>query len=160
MSYQAIIGELKNVRKHSNADRLQLATIYGCQVVVDLSAKDNDKVIYFPTDGQLSEEYCATNNLIGKVDPETGERSGGYFDHKRKVRAQKFCGEKSDGFVMPLESVAFTGYNISKFKVGDQFDNLNGVEICRKYITKKTRMQGSGHKNMARRIKKHYKMFK
>lgn len=160
MSYYAIIGSLSNVRKHSNADRLQVATIYGSQVVVGMEAKDGDVVIYFPVDGKLSEQYCEVNNLIGKKDPETGEKAGGYFDHKRKVRAQKFRGEKSDGFVMPLDSVSFTGYKISNFKIGDQFTNLNSIEICKKYITQATRSQGSGHKNMIKRIKKHYLMFK
>ena len=64
--YKAYITSLKNVRPHSNADRMQLADCFGNTVCVGLDAKENDIVIYFPTDGQLSVEYCAANNLVRK----------------------------------------------------------------------------------------------
>lgn len=137
--YTAIVAKLKGVRKHTNADRLLVATVYGNQVVVGLDAKENDPGIYFPSDGRLSEEYCKANDLIGYKDEKTGERKGGYFDANRKVRCQKFRGEKSDGFFMPLDSLYFTGINITNLKEGDQFTELGGIKICEKYITKHTR---------------------
>lgn len=136
--YTAIVTQIKNVRKHPNADRVLLGNCYGSQVVVGLDQKEILGV-YFPSDGRLSEEYCKANDLIGYKDATTGERKGGYFDANRKVRCQKFRGEKSDGFVMPLESLTFTGTDISKLKEGDQFTELEGIKICEKYITKHTR---------------------
>ena len=57
MSYTAIITRIKT-RPHSNADRLQLGTCLGNQVVVGLDTKDGELGIYFSTDGQLSERMC------------------------------------------------------------------------------------------------------
>ena len=37
--YEAYITTLKNVRKHSNADRLQVAECFGNQVIIDLTYK-------------------------------------------------------------------------------------------------------------------------
>jgi hypothetical protein len=56
---------------------------------------------------------------------------------------------KSEGFAVPLDWMAFTGYDTSKLKEGDQFDTLNGVPICNKYFTKATlaAMQGNKKKN-------------
>ena len=37
MSYKAIVTKLTNVRPHSNADKVQLATCHGNQVVIGLN---------------------------------------------------------------------------------------------------------------------------
>lgn len=151
--YKAIVCKLKNVRPHSNADKIQLATVYSNQIIISLDNKEDQLGIFFPTDGQLSNEFCEANNLIGYTD-ENGERKGGYFDHKRRVRAQNFRGEKSEGFWMPISCLEFTKYNLSKLKDGDQFDELNGIKICEKYITKASRQQGLGNKKGDKRFKK------
>lgn len=75
--------------------------------------------IYFPTDGQLSMQYCDHNNLVRKKD-ENGNNIGGYMDPaKRNVTTIRLRGEKSDGLFMPLESLAFTGANLTSLKNGD-----------------------------------------
>ena len=107
MSYFGYITTLKNLRKHPNADRLMLAECFGNTVCVPLTSNETDLVIYFPTDGQLSVEYCEYNNLVRKKD-DAGNNIGGYMDpDKRNVKAINLRGEKSDGLVMPLESLAF-----------------------------------------------------
>ena len=62
--YKAYITTLKNVRPHPNADRMLLADCFGNTVCVGLEAKENDVVIYFPVDGELSKEYAEINNLV------------------------------------------------------------------------------------------------
>ena len=47
--YCAYITTLKGLRKHSNADRLQCAEVFGQNVIVDLSYKEGQKVIFFPS---------------------------------------------------------------------------------------------------------------
>ena len=134
MSYCGYITKLQNVRPHSNADRMKLADCFGNTVCVGIDTPEDTLLIYFPTDGQLSTEYCEHNNLVRKKD-ENGNNIGGYMDpDKRNVTAIKLRGEKSDGLVMPLESLAFTGVDISTFKMGDTITVVNGHEICKKYI--------------------------
>lgn len=134
--YCAYITTLKSLRKHSNADRLQCVEVFGQNVIVDLSYKEGQKVIFFPSDGQLSLEYATDNNLIRKKD-EKGNNIGGYMDEeKRNVTAIKLRGEKSEGLVLPIETL--TKYtDISKLKDGDKITTLNGHEICKKYIPMK-----------------------
>ncbi len=128
------VVQINELHPHSNADRLQIATIFGASVIVDLSVKIGDLGIYFPIDLQLSEEYCAQNNLVRKKD-ENGNNIGGYLDpDKRNIRAMKLRGEQSEGLFMPLESLKYTGE--TKFEVGNKIDVINGHEICRKYIPK------------------------
>ena len=81
-------------------------------------------------------EFCEQNGLLAVY--ENGVNvSGGYMDPaKRNVKAIKLRGEKSDGLFLPLESLAYTGIDISTLKMGDQITVLNGKEICTKYIPK------------------------
>ena len=138
--YCAYITTIKNLHKHSNADRLQCATIFGNNVIVDLSYYDGQKIVYFPVDGQLSEEFANDNNLVRKKD-ENGNNIGGYLDpDKRNITALKLRGEKSDGLVLPVE-VLNKYTDISKLSDGDQITVLDGHEICKKYIPR------SNHKN-------------
>jgi hypothetical protein len=144
--YKAIISRI-TVRPHPNADRLQLGNCYGHQVVTGLNAKSGDIGIFFPPDGQLSLEYCEENKLLKK--------DGGYFDDNRRVRAQKFRQEKSEGLWMPISSLDYTGaFDVS---VGDMLDILNGHAICNKYETKRTRVAGNKNRN---RVAVHNMYFK
>ena len=135
MAYCGYITRLKNVRKHSNADRLLLADCFGNTVIVGLEYQEGQLGVYFPVDGQLSAEFCAANDLVRRKD-ENGNPCGGYLDpDKRNIKAMKLRGEKSDGLFLPLTTLAnFT--TISDLKEGDTITVLNGVEICKKYIPK------------------------
>ena len=154
MSYCGYITKLQNVRPHSNADRMKLADCFGNTVCVGIDTPEDTLLIYFPTDGQLSTEYCEHNNLVRKKD-ENGNNIGGYMDpDKRNVTAIKLRGEKSDGLVMPLESLAFTGVDISTFKMGDTITVVNGHEICKKYIpvNKKAPRVSEGNRTRKKKI--------
>ena len=154
MAYCGYITKLKNVRKHSNADRLLIGECFGNTVVVGLDYKDGQLGVYFPTDGQLSEEFCKVNDLVRRKD-ENGNPAGGYLDpDKRNIKAVKLRGEKSDGLFLPLTSLAnFT--TISDLREGDTITILNGVEICKKYIPRSNHRSGSSH-GQAKRAKANF----
>lgn len=154
MAYVAYITKIKNIRKHPNADRLQLGECFGNTVCVSLEYTEGQLGIYFPTDGQLSLEYANVNNLLRKKDA-NGVNIGGYMDpDKRNVTSIKLRGEKSDGLFMPLESLAFTGIDIDTLTEGTTVDILNGIEICKKYIPKRNHRQGSVSEGNRTRKKK------
>lgn len=148
------VVKVTELRKHSNADKLQVATFFGNDTIVDLSTQIGDLGVYFPVDLQLSEEYCAKNNLVRKKD-ENGNNIGGFLDpDKRNIKAIKLRGEKSDGLFMPLDAFAYC-WDLDKVEVpegceitipmslGDQVTVLNGHEICKKYIPKRQSRVGS-----------------
>ena len=69
--YCGYITELHGLRKHSNADRLQCVNVFGNNIIVDLSYQEGQKVVFFPVDGQLSQEYAEQNHLL-RVKDEQG----------------------------------------------------------------------------------------
>ena len=143
MSYCAYITRIKNLRKHTNADRLMVGQCFGSNVIVSLSTQDDELGVYFPTDGRLCEQYCVENDLLRRKD-ENGNQAGGFLDpEKRKIQAIKLRGEQSDGLFMPLKSLEkFT--NIAELKEGDSISVLNGMKICEKYIPRGSHRSGSG----------------
>ena len=152
--YCGYITTINHLRKHSNADRLQCTTVFGNNVILDLSYQEGQRVVFFPTDGQLSAEFANENNLVRKKD-ENGNNIGGYLNpEKRNITALKLRGEKSEGLVLPIEVLSkYT--NVDKLKDGDQITILNGHEICKKYIpnSKKRGGHGSSSGNISRNKK-------
>lgn len=76
MAYSAYITTLKNVRPHPNANKLRLADCFGNTICVGLDAAEGEIGVYFPTDGQLSVEFCQVHDLVRRKD-EQGNPAGG-----------------------------------------------------------------------------------
>lgn len=129
------IVKVDRLRKHDNADRLQIATFFNTDVVVGIDTKVGDIGVYFPSDLQLGVEFCEVNNLCRKKD-ENGNNIGGFLDpEKRNVKPTKLRGVRSDGLYCPISSLS-SFVDISTLSIGDTITVLNGVEICRKFIPK------------------------
>lgn len=137
----AIIAQLKNVRKHPNADRLQLATVLGATVIVGLEAKENDVVVYFDSNLRLSHRYLYKNDLYSNKELNEDETKKRYFGRNGRVKAQNFRGETSNGYVASLDSLAWVfgeseAHKNWAFVVGDEFTHINGIEICSKFVVR------------------------
>ena len=153
MSYNVYITRLTNVRPHPNADRLLLAECFGNTVCVSIDHKTGDLGVYFPTDGQISEEFGKANDLFRRKDAE-GNEAGGFIDaNKRNIRCIRLRGEKSDGLYLPLSCLEHFG-DVSELNEGDIVTVFNGHEIARKYIPRSNhKSNGSGAHNKAKKKK-------
>ena len=152
MAYCGYVVKVEHLRPHTNADRLQIATFFGNDTIVSLDTHVGDIGIYFPSDLQLSERFCAVNDLVRRKD-ENGKQIGGYLDpDKRNIKALKLRGEKSDGLYMPITCLA-DFCKISDLKVGDTIDTINGELICQKYIPKISRTPGAPGSRTAKKAK-------
>ena len=150
--HNGFIVEVKDLKPHINADKLQIATFFGEAVIVGLEVKIGDIGIYFPCDLQLSEEYCDANDLCRKR--ADGSNGNGYLEReKRNIRAIKLRGEKSCGLYAPLESLAYTGVDIATLRIGDTITVVNGHDICQKYIPKSKNRVHTGGGNKVRKHK-------
>ena len=150
--HNGFIVEIKELRPHTNADKLQLATFFGETVIVGLDTKIGDIGIYFPCDLQLSLEYCDANDLCRKK--ADGTAGAGYLEReKRNITAIRLRGEKSYGLYVPLHSLAFTGVDLSTFKVGDTIDTVGGISICQKYIPRRPNSAAASSGNRTRKKK-------
>ena len=152
--YNAYITKIKNIRRHPNADRLDLGDCFGNTVCISHGLfADDDLCVYFPTDGQLSEEFCRVHDLVRRKD-DAGNACGGYLEpDKRNIKAIRLRGEKSDGLAMPLSCLEYTGVDIRTLEAGFTFTIINGHEICQKYIPRSNRRAAAGSGNRTRKKK-------
>jgi hypothetical protein len=142
MEHCGYVVVVKNIRPHPNADRLQIATFFGNDVCVGLDVMIGEIGVYFPSDLQLSEEFCRENDLVRRK-TEDGKQAGGYLDpDKRNIKAIKLRGEKSDGMFVPLSAFTYTGVNMDDLNEGDTIQVLNGHPICNKYIPRTNHRTG------------------
>jgi len=168
-NYAAVVVEIKTLVPLAGCDFVQAAIIMGNQVIVDRSTKEGDIGLYFPLETQLTESFLKANNLYRKPELNADNTKKGYFEENGRIRCVKFRGHKSEGLFMPIGCLAYIfpdTFNPSKtglwypkevnINIGDTFDELNGIEICRKYVIKKSKtpgLPGSGKGN--KRAKKY-----
>lgn len=140
-NYSATVVRLGPLTKHPNADKLQLANIFGNTVIVGLDDREGDLGVYFPIETQLSEEFCKENDLIRRKDA-AGKAAGGMLADNRRVRAIKLRGIPSMGLWLDITALSYLGSLVDE---GDTFEKIGDREICCKYVPKGN-MPGSGKK--------------
>ncbi|MFC4128884.1 RNA ligase family protein [Nocardia rhizosphaerae] len=133
LNYAAVVARLTAVNELAGCDNIAGAPLLGFQAIVGKDQQPGDLGIVFVAESQLSEEFAQTNNLHREPELNADPAEKGYLERNRRVRAIKLRGHRSDALFMPLEALAYTGYDIAKLAPGDVFDELNGHEICRKF---------------------------
>lgn len=134
-NYAAVVVKIATIVPLAGSDFIVGTPLLGYQAIVGKATTNvGDLGIVFPPECQLSENYCYENNLYRHQNLNRDPLGKGYLEDNRRVRAMKFRGHRSDCLFMPLSSLAYTGADLSKLKVGDIFDTLNGQTICRKYV--------------------------
>ena len=135
-TYCATVVSIKTINHLLNCDNVVSVPIFGFQAIVGKDTQIGDIGLFFPAETQLSEEYCYFNNLYRHGDRNEDKSAKGYLEDNRRVKAIKFRGNQSNSLFMPLESLDWTGIKVSDLQVGDEFDILNGKDICKKYVRK------------------------
>lgn len=150
--HTAYIAKIDAVREIPGANAVQTAVVLGEDVVVSKDWAVGFVGVFFPVDLQLSKAYASANNLYRKAELNADSTAKpGFFDENGRVRAQPFLKVKSVGFFAKLDSLAFTGADVSKLKVGESFTELNGVELCSKYISPEARKAMASNGGKARK---------
>ncbi len=131
-NYCATVVKVKSITPLDNCDNVVSTTIQGFKVIVSKETRVGDTGIFFPPETQLSDVYCKVNNLYRHADMNLDKGETGYIENSRRIRAIKFRGNTSQGLFMPMTSLLYFGpYD---FNEGDEFDQLSGMEVCRKYV--------------------------
>jgi len=154
-NYAAVVVEIKTLLPLANCDNVQAAIIMGNQVIVDKRVQAGAIGLYFPLETQLSEPYLKANNLYRKPELNADQTQKGYFEENGRIRCVKFRGNKSEGLFMPLQSLDFTPTSFADLRLGDCFDEMDGIEICRKYVIKKHNTPGTPGSKKDKQSKKY-----
>ncbi|AGT12693.1 RNA ligase [Mycobacterium phage Whirlwind] len=144
VNYAATIVKLPEPQAVPGLDKLVGIPMFGYQALTQKdSAKAGDLRVLFVAETQLDHEYASANNLYREATLNADSTQTGYLEQNARVKAIRLRKNQSDCLLMPLESLAYTGYDVSTLKVGDTFDKLNGHVVCRKYVPAGQRTAGS-----------------
>lgn len=146
-NYKAIIAKVTETFPIQGADKIQVAKVLGETVIVGKDIEVGYVGILFLPGTQLSEDYCHHNNLYRDKEKNLDQTKAGFFENSRRVRAQPFMKIKSDGYLAPLASVDYTGFDSASLKPGDSFEELNSVQVCKKYLNEKAVKEMKAQKN-------------
>lgn len=137
-NYLMKVIKVKNLRPHPNADRLMVFSVDGNDVITSKDTPEGQVSIYFPLECQINHDYLVVNNEYRKslglnADP---NHPGGFFEEKGRVKAVRLRGQKSEGYVVPVETVEpLVGgkYAFLANHVGEEFDTIGNVLLGKKY---------------------------
>lgn len=132
-NYAAQIVKINHLNELENSDNLLGAPLLGMQAIVSKDTEVGTVGVVFVAGTQLSDEFCAVNNLYRHKEFNDDKEKAGFIEDNRRVKAIKLRGNRSDALFMPLSSLAYTKVNVADFEIGDAFEELNGYEICKKY---------------------------
>lgn len=128
--YKAIIASIDLLEPIEWKDRILKAQVAWSTVIVNNEVRVWDLVVYFPVDGCVTQEYWSKNNLFKSL--------GGYLESNGRIRCLKLAGVKSDWLAMPLSSLDYAVKSGHIFNKWDVLSEVNGKEVCYKYINQAT----------------------
>lgn len=147
------VAKIDQVFPIPGADKIQTAMVLGEQVVVSKDWQVGMVGLFFPPDVQLSEEFCAANNLFRDSTKNADTTKKGFFENNRRVRCQPFLKVRSEGFFCDITHLHYLSTDLTKLRVGDKIKELGGQEICRKYISEKTRIKMANMQKNGKKVK-------
>ena len=152
-NYCASIVKIENIIPLEGCDNIQATLIFGNSVIVSKDCKVGDIGIFFPIECSIKPIFLSANNLYRDKTLNVDKEKSGFFELNGRVRCMKLRGYKSEGFFTPLHSL---GIDNPPVNVGDDFDHINGIMICEKYIvpTKNQGTQGDKKSKADRKLKR------
>lgn len=129
-NYTGTIVRLSNTFALPGMDNVVATSVFGNICIIPKSYSIENTYVFFPSGTALSETYLSANNLYRDAQKNSNKLLKGYFEDNSRIKAIKFKGHISSGVIMPINSLP----HFNKLKVGDEFNCIDGIHICRKHI--------------------------
>lgn len=158
VNYLAKVVQLKGIKKHPNADKLQVVIIDFQEVIVGMDTKEGDLCVFFPLESQINSEFLSYTNSYrhSNLNRVVDDEHTGFFEDNSRVRAVRLRGQKSMGVLFPWLSVLEWMNSIKKpvvetvGDIGQEFDTINGILLLKKYFVP-TRNSGLTNRQLGRK---------
>lgn len=155
-NYTATVVKLKNLTPVPWLDNLVKTTIFGNDCLVSKNSDANSLYLFFPAETTISDAFLRANNLYRHSEKNSDGNQKGFFEDSGRVKAIKFKWIISTGFVIPLTSLEWIIKKHS-LKEGDEFNEIDNIQICHKYV-KPIQISGGKGAKATRALKRFDKM--
>lgn len=125
-------------------DNLVEVNVFGNSCLI---SKDSPEGLYlfFPAETVIHPTFLSKNNLFRHSHLNEDPTQKGFFEDPGRVRTVKFKGVISTGFVTPVQSLYSLTGDLG-LKAGDEFNEIGGYTICRKYVVTSRNQDGPNQK--------------
>ena len=149
-NYLACVVECPTPKKHPNADKLEILTIFGGDIIVAKDQyKEKELVVFFPVESCLSNKFLHEHDLYSDSKLNKDQTVKSYFASNGRVRAIKLREIPSQGFLFKVSKLAeYYGVKESVFKLGESFDTIKDDLLVKKYVSGERK---SGNQNESKK---------
>jgi hypothetical protein len=158
-NYCATIVQIENKIDLEGCDNICGTIIFGNHVIISKDTEVGTIGVFFPIECSIKEIFLKANNLYRDKELNVDKEKSGFFELNGRVRCMKLRGFKSEGFWIPLNGLSFfnlTTFNLTNdFLVGTEFDHIDDIMICEKYIVKS---KNQSNQNLSKKDKKNKKI--
>lgn len=147
-NYTCQIIQIFRVETVPGLDNLVKASYQGNDCLIGKDYTIGNLYMFFPAECEISHEFLSANNLYRTSSLNSDPNKKGFFEDNRRCKAIKFKGVISSGFICPLDYLHNLESKNGKFrnyqlKEGSEFNEIEGVTICKKYLKPLRNNQGS-----------------
>jgi|GEM_PF-816375 len=138
-NYCATVVKLPPKQKVEGLDNLVKVTVFGNDCLVSKDEDEYSLYAFFPAGTVISQDLLSELSLFRDVALNVEKEKKGFFEPNGRVKAIKFKGVISTGFLMPVGQLLWYIGDPrleEQLKEGVEFNEINGVEICKKYQIK------------------------
>lgn len=128
----SVVG-LPKLQDVPGLDNLKRVTIFGNDCLVGKESVEKELHLFFPAECKINSEFLSKGNLFRESSLNADRAQTGFFEPSGRVKALKFKGVISTGFVVPLTSLRGVLNSWTYLKEGAEFNTCDGYEICSKY---------------------------
>lgn len=143
-NYACTVVKLPPKQKVDGLDNLVKVTIFGNDILTQKNTDENKLYLFFPAESRLSASYLSLNNEYRHPELNLNREKKGFFEDSSRVKAIKFKGVISTGYIAPVDSLYGWCEGFDKLKEGDEFTHIDGKALCEKYVIKHVHSEGNG----------------
>lgn len=147
LNYVAEFVEITKLHKHSNADRLQIATINFQPVILWLDTKLWDRGIFIQVESVLDSWFLSYNNMYSNKELNKDKTVRWYIWKKWRVKATKLRWEYSMWLFIPIDVFENYCWDSIEWEIWYQFDTTSKWLFVKKYEIVKRESNNTKHKS-------------
>lgn len=145
-NYTCQVIDLPTKIEVKGLDNLVEINVQGNSCLIGKDSDRNSLYLFFPAECQLSHDFLSRNNLYRHEYLNEDKDQKGFFEDNGRVKALKFKGIISSGFVIPITALPDNLHIVKGIgtilTIGDEFNEIDGYEICKKYIKPQDKIKG------------------
>ncbi len=137
-NYTCQVIKLPNKTEVKGLDNLVSVTYQGNSCLISRDSNEDELYLFFPAKCKISTIFLEANNLYRHSELNVDKEKKGFFEDSGRVKALKFKGIISSGFIVPIRSLDGIITDWENLQVGQEFNSIGDIEICRKYSPYRT----------------------